>query len=595
MKRIIKIFKHRNFWPIFLVLLLSIPTFVSILGKGYFTMHDDLQIGRLYEMSLCFRDGQFPCRWVPDMGYGFGYPLFNFYPPLPFYVGQMFYFSGVNFLIAAKILFILGLIFSGIFAYLLGKKIWGVLGGLIVAALYLYAPYHALDVYVRGALNEFWGLVLFPAVFWAIYEIIDVGRPANQNHSKSINSPFCDNSGVILLALFTGLLFLSHNLMAVFIAPAAVVWSLFLIWYKKKPFKIIKQLIVGVAWGIGLAAFFTLPVILEKNSVHIETMFIGYFNYLAHFATFGQMFLSRYWGYGASTWGPEDGMPFPIGQVHWILGLITTIVFVGIWFKKKGKESLMVVLFFILFLGYSFLAHERSSFIWTRLPILANAQFPWRFLAMGTFFVSLIGGGIISLIKNKKVAVFVSLVVIGLAIGFNVGFFKPEKILQTTDAEKLFSAKGWNKLQTDAIFDYLPKSAKFPPAGKAPDEPWFQDGRGEIANYKKGTNWQKFDVNVTSETAFIRLPLYYYPKWTVWVDGKKTKIDYSQDRDNELGLISFDAGKGNHKIVVKFKNTSVRSLGNLISLISWLLLIAVIHKNARRKSFCCPTNGDRNI
>ncbi|MGB6881820.1 MAG: hypothetical protein WBD86_00765, partial [Microgenomates group bacterium] len=79
-----KISSNPNFWPIVVVLVFAILAGRSLIFQsGYFNMHDDLQMMRQLEMEKCFKDFQIPCRWVPDMGYGFGFPLFNFYPPLP--------------------------------------------------------------------------------------------------------------------------------------------------------------------------------------------------------------------------------------------------------------------------------------------------------------------------------------------------------------------------------------------------------------------------------------------------------------------------------------------------------------------------------
>lgn len=548
----------KSFWWIILVILIALPTFWYLLGPGYFPMHDDLQIGRLYQMDLCFRDLQFPCRWVPDMGYGYGYPLFNYYPPLPYYVAEIFHLLGFSYIDAIKILFILGLIFSGIFAYLLGKELWGKYGGLVTAVFYIYAPYHAVDVYVRGALNEFWGLVFFPAVFWAIYKII--------KEEKKIFITF--------LALFFGLLLLSHNLMAFFIAPALVVWGIFFIWYLKKPFKLIWKLLAGGLWGIGLAAFFTLPVIFEQKFIHIETMFMGYFNYLAHFATIDQLFFSRFWGYGASMWGPVDEMAFPIGQIHWLIALISLVVFICLWLKFKKKGIYLIGLLFLFFLGYAFLAHQRSTFIWQGIPILASAQFPWRFVGLSLFFATLLAGSIFTLIKSKRKAAILAAIMILAVIGFNFSFFRPKKILKITDSEKLFSAKGWNKLQTDAIFDYLPIYAPRPPAKPAPSEPWFaKGGGGQIKNFQKGTDWEKFEANVERET-IIKLPLYDFPRWQVLVNDKPIKINH----ENELGLISFRLQEGSYRVEARLKNTPIRSFSNLISLISWLGMVRFVIK-----------------
>lgn len=88
----------------FLVLLSAFLASRWLFKPGYFSMHDDLQMMRQLQMEKCWQDRQIPCRWVPDMGYGFGYPLFNFYPPLPYYVGQVFRWLGSSFTGTAKLL-----------------------------------------------------------------------------------------------------------------------------------------------------------------------------------------------------------------------------------------------------------------------------------------------------------------------------------------------------------------------------------------------------------------------------------------------------------------------------------------------------------
>ena len=58
--------------PYILVILLSLPTVISLMRPGYFPMHDDLQAVRVFGMTECFKEFQIPCRWVADMGYGYG-------------------------------------------------------------------------------------------------------------------------------------------------------------------------------------------------------------------------------------------------------------------------------------------------------------------------------------------------------------------------------------------------------------------------------------------------------------------------------------------------------------------------------------------
>ncbi|MGI5826538.1 MAG: hypothetical protein ACOX50_03945, partial [Patescibacteria group bacterium] len=142
-----------------LVVALSFFSFKSLLRPGYFPMHDDMQAMRVLQMDKCLKDGQIPCRWVPDMGYGYGYPQFLYYSPLPYYVMEGFHLAGLSVLDSVKAGFALSFVLSGLAMLVLGRSLWGELGGLVCAIFYVYAPYRASDAYSRGAVGEFWALV----------------------------------------------------------------------------------------------------------------------------------------------------------------------------------------------------------------------------------------------------------------------------------------------------------------------------------------------------------------------------------------------------------------------------------------------------
>jgi len=93
---------------VFLVIILTFFSFKSLVRPGYFPMHDDMQPIRVLEMDKCFKDGQIPCRWVPDLGYGYGYPLYIYYSPLAYYLMEIFHLIGFSILNSIKIEFILG-------------------------------------------------------------------------------------------------------------------------------------------------------------------------------------------------------------------------------------------------------------------------------------------------------------------------------------------------------------------------------------------------------------------------------------------------------------------------------------------------------
>ena len=110
--------------------------------------------------------------------------------------------------------------------YLLAREFWGELGGVISGLFYTYAPYHAIDVYVRGAVGEFWAMAFLPLVFYGLYKLF---------REKWW--------GVIVAALGFGGVILSHNLTAMMAMPfiLLVAFILFIFSKSKKHFLILNS------------------------------------------------------------------------------------------------------------------------------------------------------------------------------------------------------------------------------------------------------------------------------------------------------------------------------------------------------------------
>lgn len=566
-----KIVSSSNFWPLIIILASAILAGRTFLTPGYFNMHDDLQMMRQLEMEKCFLDGQIPCRWVPDMGYGFGFPLFNYYPPLPYLTGELFRLVGFSFVDTAKILFLLAFIASGITMYYLAKEFFGKWGGVVSSIFYVWAPYHSVDAYVRGAMNESWALIWFPLILWISYKLIKEK----------------DKLGRWMIALslsWTGLL-LSHNLMVLIFTPVFAGWCL-LFWLKDKNWKKVWQLFKSGLLALGLSAFFTLPAALEQSYVHVDTLVKGYYEYIAHFATINQLLFSRFWGYGASVWGPNDGMSFQVGHVHWILSLLI----IGVWFLslviKKIKFQVQASKFIVPFMfatGWfaAFMAHEKSTFIWKLIPPLAFVQFPWRFLTIVILCFSFIAGSVVLFMKSlgKIGAIITSSLVILLVI-INWNYFLPlgGKMGKLTDKEK-FSGAAWDLQRTAGIFDYLPKAARENPKEGQKLLAEFMVGAGSIENPKEGTDWASFTVNSTTSASTVRIGIFQYPVWKTFVDGKEVK-NYVPETE-AWGRMYIDVAQGTHNITLKLYNTPLRSVANIISLITWLGLIGFAIRRLR--------------
>ncbi|MBI4157553.1 glycosyltransferase family 39 protein [Candidatus Woesebacteria bacterium] len=565
MKFFQKILSRANFWPLVIVVFFGLLAGRTLLPSGYFNMHDDLQMMRQLELEKCFLDLQIPCRWVPDMGYGFGFPLFNFYPPLPYLFGEVFRLVGFTFVVTVKLTFILSFVASGITMYFLAKEFFGKTGGVLSSVFYIWAPYHSVDVFVRGAMNEAWALAWFPLILWAGYSLVT-------GHKKQLTR------WTITLALSWAALFLSHNLMVLIFTPIFGAWCLIFL-YREKKWERIKNLILAGLLTLGLSAFFTFPAVLEQKYVQVNTLIVGYYEYIAHFASLSQLLISRFWGYGASVWAEDDGMPFPVGHMHWILSLvIAAMALYGLWKTRRKKSiirnSSLIVLFFIA-VGWlsTFMAHSRSTPIWQLLPPMKFVQFPWRFLTLSTLSFSFIVGALTLFIKNKKLSYLITgLLMLGLLL-FNWDYFKPEKgkLGPLTDEQK-FTAAAWELQQTAGIYDYLPKDAI-----QAPQEPRkflaeILEGEGIITDESEGTTWAKFKATIMSEGAKTRIGIFKFPNWRAFVDGKE--VTNYIDKSEVWGRMYIDLPKGEHQISLKLFNTPVRTVSNIISLVTWSLLLS---------------------
>lgn len=553
-----KFLQSRFFWPALLIILV-LPTFNFLIKPGvYWNMHDDMQMLRLLEMDKCFKDGQIPCRWTPDLGFGYGYPLFNFYPPLPSAVAQVFHWLGFSYMYSIKASAMLLILFSALAMYLLAKELTNPIGGFLASIFYTYAPYRAVNIFVRGAFNEAWASLFFPLIFYFSKKLITA--PQKINH-------------LILLALSWAGLLLSHNPMALtftlFFAPWCLYW--YLVTYKKFTLKPILKLFLASLLALGLSAFFTLPVLLETKLVQIETMFQNYYHYSVHFLSLRQLFLSQFWGDGPSVWGDPDAMSFSIGTLYYLIPLFIFLYYLYRFIKRPSAKFFLVILVFLSALFSIVMTHERFAFLWAILSPVQKIQFPWRFLNHTLFLFSLNLAFLPSIIDKvrPKLIYFIAPALALIVFFLNYKYFFPVSFGPLTDEEK-FSGNAWTNQITSGIYDYLPKTASTAAKSAAKDivdavSP--PNTEYELLGWQKGTNWQLF--NLKNETpAKFTLSTLYFPNFKLIDNGREQVFEV----EPELGRITVDLEPGQHQIYLKFYDTPIRKISNLISLFSWIFV-----------------------
>jgi hypothetical protein len=535
--------------------------YIPLLGGGLIITGDTSHAMRIYELHRCLDDGQLPCRWVPDLGNGYGYPLFNYYPPLPYYAGNVLHGIGLSYVRAADLLFAFGLTGAGLTMFALARRLWGDLGGLVSAIAYVYAPYLALDVFLRGALPELWALAIAPAVFWALYELVTTGRARF----------------VLLAALSGALLLLSHNLVAVIVAPAVVFWTAALLALRGRDWRrpALLASLAGV-WAFGLAAFFTLPVLTEGGQVQLDSLTRGSFHYSDHFASVSDLFLSRSADYSFLLGGREE-TPLQIGWFHWgLAALALPVAFLLLRAGRRREVATVVLLTLFLAIGV-FMATSASRPIWDAFHPLRFLQFPWRYLGLVSLAAAGLAGASLALLRGRPAIaqLGVAIVLVGLFIGSGHVFFQPLYRCNVSDAEVIAGSRAANAIANPicdsiiqhpegaAIHDYLPKAvAAIPDPPAAPAR--VVDGSARIEAAASGSDWLRLRFEAVTP-ARIETALFDYPNWRVRIDGKKIPHETS----SPYGLITFAVPPGTHEVSLRLEDTLPRRAGNALSLVSW--------------------------
>src|SRR5258708_35710542 len=139
--------------------------------------------------------------------------------------------------------------------FFLSRKIWkNDLSALVSSIVYLYAPYRAVDVWVRGALPEAISFVFFPLIILAIENYLEKRKKRD----------------LLIFSLLFGLLIINHNLSIILFAPFLIIWIIFRLIQIKNIIPFIELGVAGLFSGL-LAAFYLLPVIFESNFVNINS------------------------------------------------------------------------------------------------------------------------------------------------------------------------------------------------------------------------------------------------------------------------------------------------------------------------------------
>jgi uncharacterized membrane protein len=548
---------------IFLVILLSLPTIWPLFHPGLFPMHDDTQVARVLTMGKALHDGMLPVRWVDYLGYNFGYPIFNFYAPFAYYLGGFFTLLGFSALTSTKIMMGLGMITAGVSMYLLAQSIFGKKAGVLASVFYMYAPYHASNLFVRGAISELWAFAFLPLPFWGLWGLYKKGKFRY----------------AVVTALTLAIIITSHNLTAMMIVPFILLEFIVLsiASSRRKEFKMFYLGGISLVIGILLSAYYSIPALLEMQYTNVSSILGGGSNPIDHFVCVTQLWQSM-WGYGGSAPGCVDGMSFMLGKIHVVFVLAGIISTAYLLQKRLYKESFVLLSCFFVLVISLFMMLDTSKTFWQSVSLLNYIQFPWRFLSLAVFSSSLIGGGVIAVLNKIKprIALLMTISVSLLCLLYYGKFFAPQYYQEDIKRYSDISQITWNVSKISD--EYLSKGIKKPVNSSQVSANLLSSEKGQIRIQSTDEKTQKKTINLTSSDSQVRLNLAYFPAWQIKVDNKVINPNIAS------GHYIFPLRSGQHTITATFIQTSTEFFSTILSLVGLSFLILGIIKTRINKS-----------
>lgn len=550
----------------------------ALLDSGMFFMHDFTHVGRVSELRRALEAGQFPAIWMQNFGYGYGMPLFLFYGPLPFYVGVIATWLGWSYIGAMKLLFGLSgvLAFAGIIHWY-SRRGWSVA---LPAALVLLAfPYRALDIYVRGALNEVMAIGILP---WVLVGALAVSR------SRRL--------GIALTAASVAALLLTHNLTALIGLP--LLGGLGAIWlalFTKERLWNILAYFGGSILGAVMALFYVIPSLLEQSSTAISAILSGYFDYRLHFLYIRQLFTEN-WQYGGSGFGPDDGMSFHLGVPTLVAVMGAGIVILhSLWrnravIREKGikistkiqslfpAKTLWTISLLLAWALSVFMTLSHSQPVWDAIELLQKVQFSWRFLAVtGVLSALLVGDLLLNTSgKLKRWALSSVFVILALSQG---QFHRAERYIESPTGLYYSDEQKIRENLSETLPDFIPAglNQSLPPV--APENRIVLSGmeleaETNLPHKLLFTVQNEISTETASESAQpnqITWNIADFPGWNYSVNGIQVQPEITED-----GLATLIATEPVESIGAQFRPTPMRQSMLWISGLGFILWAGLI-------------------
>ena len=495
-------------------------------------------------------------RWAPDLFFGYGYPVFIFYPPGYFYLATAVsiplgalakwipFFA--DHMAAEWIVCVSILLAGGMGAYLLCETLSGGRVGLYSAMLFLMSPYLLANLQARSDLAELLALSLCPYPFYFFHRmIVEVERGSGKAGRLAT-----------LMGISLGVIFISHPAVALFLCVTITIYG-FSVSALSSPGgdnKLTAAILLAcaIALGLTISAPYWLHVFLLKPMVNLQKATVGYVN-VDNWVASPHHFIMR-----------DDGYfnYYELGLPHLVLCVIGA--------ATNYRDPRFAVAF-LLYAAAVLSLTELGAGWWSYFNLVKYVQFPWRVQSiLVTLQIICIAGiwkkfpaGPGRLTPAMAAAVF-------FVLFWHRGSFQwPDRPIpfypQSRLESRMRSVFAINDLRFNTfsntveyapLYALNPNDYKYPRVTPIPRPAELAQAAAGACRVAETPASGKYRIQFTAagqEPCRVRINQIYFPGWIVSVDGKPLDGGALLKNANDDGTIKFNLPPGAHTVEARYE------------------------------------------